>query len=198
MTDHAPSHPWTHLRARRATLGDAAAVRSMVLRCSTESLYSRFLTVVPAETAATNVIANLASDTAVWWVAEIDDLVVGLGAIHLFHDGAAEVSLLVEDGWQRRGVATRLLPHLVDEARGRRAPYIWATALGARMPIIRRLARGIGASLTVSLSGGIAEMTAELPAAPGPAFHQTDLMDQVAPGYVETRAVARAFARRSP
>ena len=170
----------------------------MVLRCSAESLYARFLTVVQPDTAAANVVANLASESAIWWLARVDGAVVGIGATHLFDDGVAEISLLVEDDWQRRGVATRLLPHLIDEARVRRAPRIWATALGERMPIIRKLARGAGGSLTVSLSGGIAEMTAELPRRTRPDFHQFDLMDQITPGYVGARAVARAFARRSP
>jgi len=198
MTDHALDHPWPHVRARRATVSDATAIHSMVLRCSAESLYGRFLTVVQPDIAASEVVANLASESAVWWLAAVDAAVVGIGATHLFDDGAAEISLLVEDDWQRRGVGTQLLPHLVDEARVRCAPHIWATALGARMPIIRKLARGVGGSLTVSLSGGIAEMTAELANSPRRNFHQLDLMDQITPGYVGARAVAHAFARRSP
>ncbi len=82
----------------------------------------------------------------------------------MLDDGSAEIALLVEDGWQRRGVATELLPDLVEEACVRRAPYIWATALGERMQIIRKLAKGVGGSIRVSVSGGIAEITAELPA----------------------------------
>jgi GNAT superfamily N-acetyltransferase len=198
MTDHALDHPWAHPRAQRATCRDAAAVHAMVLRCSAESLYGRFLTVVQPEIAASKIVANLSSESAIWWLAAVDDAVVGIGATHLFDDGAAEISLLVEDDWQGRGVATRLLPHLVDEARVRHAPHIWATALRARMPIIRKLARGVSGSVTVSVSGGIAEMTAELPEDARRKFHQLDLMDQVTPGYVGPRAVAYAFARRSP
>ena len=198
MTNHAPDHPWAHVRTRRAMLSDAAAVHSMVLRCSAQSLYARFLTVVPPETAGANVVANLASQSAIWWLAEVDDVVVGIGATHLFDDGAAEISLLVEDTWQRRGVATQLLPHLIEEARVRRAPRLWATALGERMPIIRKLTRRAGVVLEVSISGGIAEMTAELPRANRPALRDADLIDQRTPGYVPVRAVAHAFALRSP
>jgi GNAT superfamily N-acetyltransferase len=135
----------------------------MVLRCSAESLYGRFLTVVPRDTAASMVVDSLTSDSAIWWLAEVGPVVIAIGATHMFDDGAAEISLLVEDAWQRRGVARALLPHLVAEARARHAPHIWATALGERMPIIRKLTRAVGGSLCVSLSGGIAEMTAELP-----------------------------------
>ena len=38
------------------------------------------------------------------------------------------------------------------------------TALGETLPIIRKLTNRCGASLQVSLSGGIAEITADLPA----------------------------------
>jgi GNAT superfamily N-acetyltransferase len=160
----APERPWGHVHCRRATPADASAVCSMVLHCSAESLYGRFLTVVPPDTAASMVVDSLTSETAIWWLAEVDPVVVAIGATHMFDDGAAEISLLVEDAWQRRGVGRALLPHLVAEARTRRAPHVWATALGERMPIIRKLARAVGGSLEVSLSGGIAEMTADLPA----------------------------------
>jgi len=160
----ASERPTGHVRARQATPGDGAAVRSMVLRCSAESLYSRFLTVVAPETAASRLVDSLGSDSVTWWVAEAGPSVVGVGATYQFDDGTAEVAILVEDAWQRRGVATRLLPALVEAARVRRAPRIWATALGERMPVIRKLAAGVGGSLEVSISAGIAEMTAELPA----------------------------------
>ena len=153
-----------HVRARRATPRDAVAVRSMVLRCSAESLYGRFLTVVPLDKAASMLVDGLASETAQSWLAEVGRAVVGIGTTYMFENGSAEIALLVEDGWQRCGVATELLPHLVAEARARHAPQIWATALGVRMPTIRSLVKGVGGSIRVSVSGGIAEMTAELPA----------------------------------
>jgi len=159
-----PNGPWGHVHCRRATPADASAAWSMVLRCSAESLYGRFLTVVPPDTAASMVVDSLTAETAIWWIAEVGRVVIAMGATHLFDNGAAEISLLVEDAWQRRGVASALLPHLVADARACHAPQIWATALGERMPIIRKLARGVGGTLQVSLSGGIAEMTAELPA----------------------------------
>jgi GNAT superfamily N-acetyltransferase len=136
----------------------------MILRCSAEALYGRFLTVVAPDTAASRVVDNLGSASATWWVAEVGRDVVGVGATHRFEDGTAEISILVEDRWQRRGIAAALLPDLVEDARVRRAPRIWATALGERVPIIRKLVEGVGGSLEVSISAGIAEMTAELPA----------------------------------
>ena len=152
------------VRYRPATPSDAAAVHAMVLRCSAASLYGRFLTVVVADTAASKLVADLASETTVCRLAEVDEAVVGLGATYVFGERSAEIALLVEDGWQRRGVATGLLRGLVDAARARHAPQIWATALGERMPIIRHLANEVGGSLEVSVSGGIAEITAALPA----------------------------------
>ncbi len=153
-----------YVRYRRATPSDAASVCSMVLRCSATSLYGRFLTVVALDTAASKLVDSLASETAHSWLAEVGRDVVGIGTTYMFDDGSAEVALLVEDVWQGRGVASGMLPELVKEARVRRAPHIWATALGERMPTIRRLAKGVGGSIRVSVSGGIAEITAELPA----------------------------------
>jgi len=162
--EHAPAFPTGHVQYRRATINDCAAVRSMILRCSAESLYARFLTVVAPETAALRMLDGFGSESATWRLAEVNRAVIAIGATHMFDDGSAEISILVEDLWQRRGVATGLLPDLVEDARVRRAPRIWATALGERMPIIRKLAEGLGGSLQVSISAGIAEMTAELPA----------------------------------
>jgi GNAT superfamily N-acetyltransferase len=138
----------------------------MILRCSAESLYGRFLTVVHPDTAASRMVDALESEPATWWLAEVDRTVVGVGATHRFDRASTEISILVEDGWQRRGIATGLLPDLVEDARARRTPHLWATALGERVPIIRKLLEGVGASLEVSISAGIAEMTAELPALP--------------------------------
>ena len=160
----APERTRGYVRFRQATPSDAAAVCSMVLRCSAASLYGRFLTVVALDTAASRLVDSLASETAYSWLAEVGREVVGIGTTYMFDNGSAEIALLVEDGWQGRGVATGLLPDLVEEARIRRAPQIWATALGERMPTIRSLAKGVGGSIRVSVSAGIAEITADLPA----------------------------------
>ena len=140
----APERTRGQVRSRRAMPSDAAAIRSMALRCSAASLYGRFLMVVTPDTAASMLVAGVASDSTTWWLAEVGRRGVGIGATHMFDDGSAEISLLVEDGWQRRGVATGLLPDLVEEARVRHAPHIWVTALGERVPIIRKLAEGVG------------------------------------------------------
>ena len=153
-----------NVRPRRATPEDAAAVQRMVLRCSPASLYRRFLTVVPPDTAASMVATSLESGSVATWLAEVDREVVGIGATHMFRDGPAELSLLVEDGWQRRGVATALIPDLIEDARARHASHLWMTALGETLPIIRKLTERCALSLQVSLSGGIAEITADLPA----------------------------------
>jgi GNAT superfamily N-acetyltransferase len=160
----APERTRGYVRFRRATPTDAAAVCSMVLRCSATSLYGRFLTVVALDTAASRLVDGLASDTAHSWLAEVGRDVVGIGTTYMFANGAAEIALLVEDRWQGRGIATGLLPDLVEEARVRDAPLIWATALGERMPTIRSLAKRVGGSIQVTVSAGIAEITAELPA----------------------------------
>src|SRR4051794_2329037 len=114
--NHVPAPPTDPVHYRRATPGDGAAVRSMILRCSAESLYGRFLTVVSPDTAASRLVDALEAEPATWWLAEVERSVVGVGATHPFDDGSTEISILVEDGWQRRGIATGLLPDLVEDA----------------------------------------------------------------------------------
>ena len=82
----APERTKGYVRFRRATPTDAAAVCSMVLRCSATSLYGRFLTVVALDTAASRLVDGLASDTAHSWLAEVGRDVVGIGTTYMFSD----------------------------------------------------------------------------------------------------------------
>jgi hypothetical protein len=150
----------------------------MVLRCSAASLYGRFLT-------------SLESVAVTSWIAVSGLDVVGIGGTHRFGDGPAEIALLVEDGWQRRGVATALLPHLICDARDPSAPHLWMTALGETLPIIRKLTTGFVGSLQVSLPGGIAEITAELPV-PERVWAITPAMGRVIAQTESARAAGRS------
>src|SRR5207237_9038736 len=57
-------------------------------------------------------------------VATVGDEVVGLASLTRSEDGAAEVSVLVEDVWQRRGLGARLLSSAARLARGRGATEV--------------------------------------------------------------------------
>lgn len=72
---------------------------------------------------------------------------LGVGATGIF-----ELAVLVEDGWQRQGVGTRLTASLLDSARARGVTGIHADVLGDDQFILRALRR-IG-PLTVSIESG--------------------------------------------
>jgi GNAT superfamily N-acetyltransferase len=57
-------------------------------------------------------------------VATVDDEVVGLASLSDSEDSATEVSVLVEDAWQRRGLGARLLSSAARLARGRGATEV--------------------------------------------------------------------------
>ncbi|HSV39016.1 MAG TPA: GNAT family N-acetyltransferase [Nocardioidaceae bacterium] len=89
---------------RLATAGDALALVRMGERCSTRTLDGRFgapLVGIPVRM----VRRLLAEGPAL--VAEVGGEIVGLAT--LTTTGEPEVSLLVEDGWQGKGVGTKLL-----------------------------------------------------------------------------------------
>lgn len=91
---------------RPATPADQAAVRAMHARCSPASLYRRYLSgAEPTEAQLARLLAPARGSTL---LALNRRSVVGVAT--LVGEGVqAEVGLLVEDGWQRRGIGTALL-----------------------------------------------------------------------------------------
>ena len=91
--------------------GDATvdAVHELLHRCSPTSLQRRFFLPVAMDAAAvwTKYGHYLLAGTAV--LATVDHRPVGLLNLIAVGDRTVELSLLVADAWQRRGVATRLL-----------------------------------------------------------------------------------------
>lgn len=111
---------------RRATEGDRQALVEMLARCSGETRYRRFqgyVSVFPARyltealsgsplhyalVVSTGGAADGATRTA--------PTVVALASCRAVEEGVAELGLLVEDAWQRRGIGALLLRELVDHA----------------------------------------------------------------------------------
>jgi GNAT superfamily N-acetyltransferase len=93
------------------------AVRALVDACSPRALQRRFF--LPAPTDHETVWARyghyLLAGTAT--VATVGGHPVGLLNLIVVGERAAELSLLVADGWQRRGVATHLLATELDQPR---------------------------------------------------------------------------------
>ncbi|MFI9009811.1 GNAT family N-acetyltransferase [Actinosynnema sp. NPDC053489] len=127
------------LRPGRA--GDEDAVAELHSRCSMGTLFSRYHAGV--RTVPRRWLHRLLSPPrGTTSVAQCADRVVAIGQlIPLSTPDSAEVSLLVEDGWQGRGVGTALLGALARAARadGRRELVGWC--LPAETGLLRTAAR---------------------------------------------------------
>lgn len=97
---------------RLGTPRDTDAIGAVHLRCSAKTLFNRYhtgLRTVPRKwlhrllmpPRGTSLLAVCGRD------------VIGFGQLISQRDGTAEVSLLVEDAWQRQGIGTALLARLV-------------------------------------------------------------------------------------
>ena len=128
-------------RIRIAVLdpGDSDALLAMLGRCSPMTLYHRFHGITDGVAYARHVLAT--ADGHDSYLAWSDDRCVGVGSLHV---GAnqAEIGVLVEDGWQRRGVGTALLTMLVGRARQLDLSSLRADVLGENsftLPVLGRV-----------------------------------------------------------
>ena len=121
----------------------------MVGRCSGMTLYRRFHGVTDGVSYAQQVLADAAGHDS--YAAWSGDRCVGLGNLHV-RDDTAEIGVLVEDGWQRRGVGTALLVALVRRARERRSPFLRADLLAENHFALQALA-SVGPLRTSSAHG---------------------------------------------
>ena len=137
----------------------------MLTRCSRASLFHRFHGFTDGVASTRALLRDQAScDTLVAWYRSC---CIGLATICTDADGIADVGILVEDGWQRRGVGTRLLTSLVDEARARGVTTVHADVLGDDRFIVQVLRR-IG-PVKVSVHRGAFSVDLDLCPLAGPA-----------------------------
>lgn len=134
---------------RRATYADLDGLVAMHGRCSSDSLYQRYLTGGRGPGAA--ILARLLDPArGQTFVVAAGRNIVASG--NLARDGdSVEAALLVEDAWQRQGVGTALFAYLLREAAA--AGYATvilhthASNLGVQRMIRRAAARGQGPAM---------------------------------------------------
>jgi GNAT superfamily N-acetyltransferase len=110
------------IEIRGGTDADAEAVTAMLDRCSPETRRARFARPAQAHASSRGAIGYPASSLVAVTGA---GLVVGLGSI-AFDGPDAELSVVVEDAAQRRGIGTALARRLVDLARAGSAEVVHA------------------------------------------------------------------------
>ena len=147
--------------ARRPTVRDAPAIEAMIERCSLESRYARFLgprPSIPLDHLA-RVVTPLSGEEA--WVGVRGDepeTVVALGSWARIGDGDAELALIVEDSWQRRGIGTSLLRLLGDRAHSLGICRLTASVLTESRHVFRML-RAVFGSASVRPDGVVSRVT---------------------------------------
>lgn len=102
---------------RRGRAADAEAVVALHERCSAETIYRRYHAPMPRVNARF-ARSLLCPADGVSTVVTADGAVVALGMLATGPSGP-EVGLMVEDRWQRRGLGSRLLLALAEEAADR-------------------------------------------------------------------------------
>jgi GNAT superfamily N-acetyltransferase len=141
---------------RLATFDDAAALVRMHERCSADSVYRRYA--VPLARVDERFARRLLLAGNGALVATVGDEVVGIASISTCENAIAEVSLLVEDGWQRRGLGTQLLSGASRLARGHGASQV---VLRSRThnPALMSLAFASGMRARIRLDGDTVVVT---------------------------------------
>jgi GNAT superfamily N-acetyltransferase len=124
---------------RRARPHDRPALIAMLGRCTTETRYLRFLGHARSfpEPYLTNAVGGACEHLAL--VAEAPGVLVALASCIDVADGVADLGILVEDAYQRRGIGTCLLSRLVEHADRRGLRALTATVLGEQAWLLKAL-----------------------------------------------------------
>ena len=157
---------------RRAAAGDRPALERMLTRCTGQTRYRRFhgpVNVFPERylTEALSgsplhfaLVACLEEDAREDGTAD-DGTVVALASCRAVDEGVAELGILVEDRWQRRGVGDCLLREIVAYAARTGLRALQAQVLADQPWIVGMLRRH--GTCTVAGAGQALHVTVSLP-----------------------------------
>jgi GNAT superfamily N-acetyltransferase len=135
---------------RPPAVSDTDALLAMLARCSRASLFHRFHGFTDGVAYFAALLPERPDDRTL--LAWSGSTCVGVATIGVDATGLLDLGVLVEDAWQRRGIGTRLITALLDDARTKGATTVRADVL-ADDAFILRVLRRIG-PLTVSVEHG--------------------------------------------
>jgi GNAT superfamily N-acetyltransferase len=145
------------------TADDEPAVSALLARCSRITLYRRFHSFTDGRAYARGLFTRRAGYYTL--VARCGPLCIGLGDLALGASGTADLGVLVEDAWQRRGIGTRLISALLDAARSQGAATAHADVLDDGQFLLRALHQA--GPLTVSWQTGTFSVDIDLRSSSG-------------------------------
>ncbi|MDH6697219.1 GNAT family N-acetyltransferase [Streptomyces sp. MAA16] len=150
------------ITVRRADVRDLEAAKEMHERCSPRSLGMRYHGPVgDADRYLNHLLSPRYGRTLA--VQTASGRIVGLG--HLLWDGdETEVALLVEDGWQRRGIGAELLRRLVAMAAEAGCESVYAVTQASNTGMVAAM-RGLELPLDYQIEEGTLVVTARLESA---------------------------------
>jgi GNAT superfamily N-acetyltransferase len=130
-----------HVVVRPIWEGDASALRRMHRRLSPDTIYRRFMTTCPNEPSASmlrylTVLDHRAREAL---VAVHRSDVIAVARYHVLDDGSAELAVLVEDAWQRQGIARELILRLTALAWSRGISEFSGAILGENRAAVELL-----------------------------------------------------------
>jgi GNAT superfamily N-acetyltransferase len=162
----------TVLRTRLLSPQDRDGLKELFARCSPESIRFRFLHPIKMLTEETlddltNVDGARHVALAVTGGAGTNEQIIAVGRYQALKDRpeVAEISFLVEDAWQRRGIGTRLLQTLVELALRAGITRFSADVLSDNL-LMLAVFRRAGYALCSSTSYGVTHL--EFPIVPQP------------------------------
>jgi GNAT superfamily N-acetyltransferase len=147
---------------RPVTSSEITAIGAMWERCSLATRIARFHAPV-RDIPASYLNAVLADPAAnVLAVSEPDREVVALASlIRCPGGGSAELGVLVEDAWQRRGIGRRLAAYLISAAPARGISMLTASILAANATVAD-LVRQVPGHFSIAADGGVLSVQVRL------------------------------------
>jgi GNAT superfamily N-acetyltransferase len=140
----------TQVTIRNATSRDGEGLRAMVSRASTETIYQRFHTPYPEVPEwMLALMLDVDQDAKGVLVAVAEGEIVGHAMyVRLGNGTEAEMAIVVEDGWQSKGVGKSLLLELAHRARLRGVETFTGEVLGQNRRMLGLAAMFAGTDYT--------------------------------------------------